>query len=136
MKRFIALCVLFIWAGSAWAEKPVAPVFAKIDKPILVRSDHPKFQIKLQSNASTGYGWFLESADHSFITPLSSQYFPPQKTMPGASGYVIWTFQVTRFAFIVPRISKIVLRYARPWDLNNSRELTLLVVTNETQPTD
>ncbi|HLB58345.1 MAG TPA: protease inhibitor I42 family protein, partial [Gammaproteobacteria bacterium] len=45
------------------------------DKPaIVLTSTQPEFVIKLKSNATTGYSWFLRKYDPHFVRPVKHVY--------------------------------------------------------------
>src|SRR3989338_9718447 len=84
-------------------------------KTVMVSEQSPVFTLKMPSNPSTGYSWFLVKYDHQLLTPLGRHYFPPKESKPGASGEEEWQFRVKSRTFSVPRVTHIILKYVRPW---------------------
>lgn len=112
-------------------DKP-KPKFADESRPILLQQGKDKqLVIYLQSNATTGYSWFL--TDHypaAWLKPVSRQFIAPSLKLMGAAGYEKWVFQVLPAAFAVQRVAHIVFSYARPWEAGSGSRmrLTLYVV--------
>jgi len=96
---------------------------------IIVKKSQPHFSIKLKSNPTTGYSWFLREYNSKFISPLKHQFEKPIKPVVGASGYEIWIFRVKPTGFIVPQRTPIRLVYARPWQANESATVLTFWVT-------
>lgn len=86
---------------------------------VMVQSKQPTFTIKLKSNPSTGYSWFLRGYDAKLITPVKHQYEAAKdRKLIGAPGFEKWVFSVKPAGFIVPQQTIIRFTYARPWDVN------------------
>lgn len=97
-------------------------------KPIIATRAAQDISFKLPANPSTGYSWFLSKYDNALLTPLSAKYNQPDKKMPGKPGYVLWKFRVKASSFVVPRVTKINLIYARPWELPSGKTKSITVV--------
>jgi predicted secreted protein len=104
-------------------------VFTDPQKPIVVSKSSPIITVKLKSNPTTGYSWYLTKYDSMLIEPLSGSYIRPVSQLAGAPGYILWKFKVKPAAFTVPVITRISLIYARPWDLTDATSNQLVVVT-------
>lgn len=136
-----ALLLLFAASLGSAQEKPPKQgekvtikknVFTDSTKAIQVVRSSPTVTLKLKSNPSTGYSWFLVQYDQSVMTPISRKFFPGAKEMPGAPGYEIWRFSVNRHAFFVPQITHLTLKYLRPWVVpTNGRKLTFTIAIQE-----
>ncbi|VVC76165.1 hypothetical protein AQUSIP_14700 [Aquicella siphonis] len=122
---------------TAFAGKTVTPadggadyVYTE-DKPnFTVTSGHPEFVLKLKSNPSTGYSWFLREYDANLISPVKHSFQQPAKNLIGAPGYELWTFRAKPGAFTVPQQTTIRMVYARPWSgSDNSTQLVFRVTT-------
>lgn len=101
--------------------------FSDPNKAIQVTKESPTFTLRLRSNPTTGYSWFLVSYDRDLITPIS-QKFTPDTSKIGAPGVDIWTFKVNSGAFVVPQATQITLQYFRPWVVpTNGRKLSFMV---------
>jgi inhibitor of cysteine peptidase len=96
---------------------------------IMVAPGQPEFTIKLKSNPSTGYSWFLREYDNTLITPVKHAFQQPTKGLIGAPGYETWVFRVKQAAFIVPQQTTIRMIYARPWQGSDSSTQTVFRVT-------
>lgn len=117
---------------SAFAAKPASSVKKIYDnpkKPIVVTKNNATVTIKLPSNATTGYSWFLDEYNHKLIKAVSAKYVPPKIMIAGAPGYMLWTFKLKKAAFVVPQITKVELIYARAWDLKDSADKSIVFVT-------
>jgi len=93
-------------------------------------ADHPVYTLQLNSNPTTGYSWFLVSYPNNLLSISKHEYVAPQTNMPGAGGYEIWQFTASAEAFVAPRVIKIEMLYARPWEINDqSTKQSFYVVT-------
>lgn len=118
MKGTLFACnILVLLAFSTPVCAAVANAQYTEDKQdILITANSPSFTIKLKSNPSTGYSWFLQSYNHQLIIPVKHSYqLPADKNLPGSSGYEIWTFKGAKSAFVVPQQTQIKFSYTRPW---------------------
>lgn len=82
---------------------------------VMVTAKQPEFVIKLKSNPTTGYTWFLQDYDTNLIAPVKHSFQAPNTNLVGASGYEEWTFRVKPAGFVVPRQINLSFIYARPW---------------------
>lgn len=125
----ILISILFLLLScSALARTNTANT--DYSKPIIVKSSSPKIVIRLPSNRTTGFAWFLLSNKDDLVKPVRAKYQAPKKTMPGAPGVSIWTFKIDDDAFDVPRILHITMIYARPWDLKGATRKVITVITH------
>ncbi len=70
--------------------------------------------IELESNPTTGYGWFLsEETDGSIISLIDSGFIQPKKDkkLMGAGGYEVFSFKA-----VSNGKTSIILNYERPWE--------------------
>jgi inhibitor of cysteine peptidase len=70
--------------------------------------------VRLESNPTTGYGWFLsDKTDQSVILMFSSEYkqSPADKELVGAGG-----FETFKFKGAKPGTTEIILNYLKPWE--------------------
>lgn len=73
-----------------------------------------EFQIRLESNATTGYQWVLADSLRGPVRLVGSEYVAPAQQNPpaaGAGGHERWTFRAAS-----PGEAVISLVYARPWE--------------------
>lgn len=106
------------------------PIYPDESKIIVVTAQQPTFTLKLKSNPTTGYTWFLREYDTQFLMPISHTFVNPEKKLMGAPGFEEWTFKVKSSAFIVPQHFSIRMMYARPFGhLDNPTVIVFQVVT-------
>jgi len=70
-----------------------------------------EFNITLNSNPSTGYGWHVKGIDASTVKLINDQYISPESGLVGASGKQVLSFQALREGN-----TTITLEYVRPWE--------------------
>lgn len=119
----------------------VAPVFAQgsvytEDKTaISVTPAHPEFVIKLKSNPTTGYSWFLRAFDGTMIDPVKHNYqAATDKKLMGASGFEYWSFRVKPEAFKVPQQLQLRFVYSRPWENSDQEKVVIFVISTTSAP--
>lgn len=134
IKKMMGLLLIFFPISFTLAATVTEPVIYTEDKPAaIVTADHPEFSVKLKSNPTTGYLWYLRSYDANILQPVKHIFEPPEnKKLMGAPGYQIWTFRVKPEGFLVPMQTFIRFVYARPWDTNvQGRHFVFQVTTQE-----
>jgi inhibitor of cysteine peptidase len=116
--QLFSFTVLFAMSQFVFAKDiSEDQVYTQDKLGITVIGTKPQFVIKLKSNPTTGYSWYLRSYDTNLITPVKHEYEPPaDKNLVGAGGYEIWTFHVKSTAFIVPQQTMVRFVYDRPWE--------------------
>lgn len=102
------------------AVKTENNVYTEDKTNITVTAQHPEFVLKLKSNPTTGYSWFLQDYNSNLITPVKHSFQPTTSQLVGAGGFDVWTFHVKPAAFIVPQQSIVRMIYARAWEKNES----------------
>ncbi|MBA3660731.1 MAG: protease inhibitor I42 family protein [Gammaproteobacteria bacterium] len=108
--------------------QPADHVYSEAKQSITVTSDQPVFTIKLKSNPTTGYAWFLRDYNHDLITPVKHSFTQPEQKLIGAPSYEVWVFKAKPTAFTVPHQTTIRMVYARPWSsADNSTQLVFSV---------
>jgi inhibitor of cysteine peptidase len=115
-KLLFTLITLFLFSLAWFAYAQNIPVYQDTKQTISVFSKRPQFIIKLKSNPTTGYSWFLEPYNTSAIKLLKRQFIPAKQKLIGAGGFEQWTFQLHPSAFIAPQSLIISLVYKRPWE--------------------
>jgi predicted secreted protein len=129
------LSILFAVSQVTAAIEPAATeqtptVYTENKTAIIVLADHPQFTIKLQSNKTTGYSWFLRSYDMNLLQPIKHVYeAATDKKLMGAPGYEIWTFRVKPAGLTVPMQTFIRFVYARPWESDQQGKQVVFSVT-------
>jgi len=71
-----------------------------------------RFTIALESNASTGFRWYLDAPrpDPNVVRVVSSEYRAPAQPLAGAPGSEVWTFDA-----FAPGTTTLAFAYRRPW---------------------
>ena len=106
-------------------------IYTEGKRDILVSSSEPQFTIKLKSNPSTGYAWFLRRYNATFLIPIKHRFQQGNNQLIGGSGVELWTFRVKPKAFLVPQQTVIRMIYARPWDnKEKSTEVVFHITTH------
>jgi inhibitor of cysteine peptidase len=92
------------------------------DKPVVtVISSQPVFVVKLKSNPTTGYSWFLREYNSNLLEPLKHSFeASTDKKLMGAPGFELWTFRVKNAGFVVPQQTSIRFIYSRPWEVEDA----------------
>ncbi len=136
LAKIILILVSFfsvaIYAEEASHGNPA--VYTKDKLAIVVRPEHPEFVIRLESNRTTGYSWFLRAHDRNLIKTVKHVYEAPEnKKLMGAPGYEVWTFRMKPEAFSVPQQTIIRFIYVRPWEASSSATQLAYKVTTTTK---
>jgi len=120
--QWYLLIICFFLGVNVYAKdktKKTPEVYTEEQLAIAITKDKPDFSIKLKSNPSTGFSWFLREYNPSLVTPIKYVMLPPERKLVGASGYEVWTFHMTPQAFIVPQQTMVRFVYARSWSTND-----------------
>ncbi len=129
MKNIFKFLIPLAFISSAFAAS--SDDFTDTTKALQVTPASTAVVIKVKSNPTTGYSWFLVNYNENLLSPISHKYYPPTSQLVGASGYEIWRFRVNTAAFIMPQITTITLQYSRPWEVNdNDQQSKFTVVVN------
>ncbi len=135
--KALMLCAIMgcsvVYAQNAKQSATAIPVYQQEKPIIMVSSDKPSFVIKLKSNPTTGYSWFLREFNSSLVEPVKQHFeAPTDKKLMGAPGYELWTFRAKPAAFLVPQQTTIRFVYARPWEAaDNSTQVVFKVTTTK-----
>lgn len=128
MKKFLVFTLGVIFSSIIYAQNID---FTNPQKSLLATPSSANIIIKVKSNPTTGYSWFLVNYNENLLSPISHKYYAPTSQLVGASGYELWKFRVNTAAFIMPQITTITLQYARPWEAQaNDQQLKFTVVIN------
>lgn len=108
------LISLFFLPGFLSAAQP-QPECTQKNPAVAVTTKSPVFSVRLASNSTTGYRWFLSDAP-SAVMPLSAHYEKPAtpKGMVGAGGEEVWQFKVR--PDVVPKQYILHFVYARSFE--------------------
>ena len=97
----------------------------------MLTAKHPIYTLRLNSNPTTGFSWFVVSYPEHLVKIIKHEYLPPQTQRIGAGGVEVWQFQATKAALAVPTVIKVTLMYARPWEINDQSTVqSFYMVTN------
>lgn len=79
--------------------------------PITVKVGE-EFEVTLDSNPTTGYGWRIAAPpDKVILVLVGAEYRPDGKGMAGSGGKEIYTFKA-----LAPGETTITFTYVRPWE--------------------
>ena len=96
-----------------------------VSKPIHITSNQQTLVLRLKSNPTTGYSWFLKSYDKDLLKLQSHHFIATSTPLAGAPGVEEWIFYIEPYAFVAPQLSEIHLTYARPWDLSGAKDVAV-----------
>lgn len=116
---------------SATSTEKTPTTYTENKQNIMVTPDNAEFTLKLKSNPTTGYSWFLREYDANLVTPVKHSFQKPtdNKKIVGAPGFEIWTFKMKAAAFNVPQVTAIRLIYTQPWQSENSTQIVFRITT-------
>ena len=70
-----------------------------------------KVVVRLKSNASTGFAWYLMKTSTRLLKLESQNEIPPEQPIPGSAGFQVFTFRVADAG-----TGDLVLHYVRSWE--------------------
>ena len=119
-----------VLAETAKTSPASSMTYTQAETNIVVTAASPKFMIKLESNPTTGYSWFLHEYDPELVQPVKHEFKQGDKKLIGAPGYELWTFRIMPKGFIVPQQTSIRMSYARPWEgVDNTTQVVFRIST-------
>ncbi|PIQ42411.1 MAG: hypothetical protein COV52_08820 [Gammaproteobacteria bacterium CG11_big_fil_rev_8_21_14_0_20_46_22] len=126
--------VVIFWGvmlpSLAFAQSADTATPNNAQKPAMIKSTQPLVTLHLPANPTTGYSWYLVKYPHAYFQVLKHLYLAPSTKNVGAGGYDVWQFKAKPGAFVVPRVFKIRMMYARAWEVgDNTPVKTFYVVT-------
>lgn len=122
--KFMVVLVLILPMMLGASDKVSKPnhlddqAYTDPSKALYVFKNASQFSIKVSSNPTTGYHWYLTDYDARLIQPMSHKFYPSSTDKLGAPGYDIWVFKVTPGAFLVPHLLKVGMQYSRPFQVS------------------
>lgn len=128
------LSLMFISTSDASAAATTSnkdQVYSEDNLNVMVTPSKPQFTIKLKSNPTTGYSWFLREYNKDYIKPLKHRFEASKDKLIGAPGFDYWTFQAKEAMFTVPQQTIIRLIYARPWKATDGSTPIVVRVTSQ-----
>ncbi len=140
--RVSLLAGLFL-AYSLWAAEqtplPASTMVTAASDPytdatraITVSADHPEFSIRLKSNPTTGYGWYLKTWPNTWLKVMGQEYTASNLALAGSGGEEVWNFKMLPKAFDARMLMSIEFVSIRPWNMqkaDNSTSQIFYVVT-------
>lgn len=127
----ISFVIASFFQPTAWSETKESPN-SNDTKPIIVNAKEPHFTIRLRSNPTTGYRWYIRSYPADFISSVSHSIAKPSSTLIGAPTQEIFEFKINRAAFKAPHHFIIRFTYLRPFEANGKTEgRAFKVITGE-----
>lgn len=103
-----------------------------LKKPVHLRAGQPSLTLRLPSNATTGYSWFLGCFDHHLLTLKAHRYIAPKSMgAVGVGGVEEWIFAVSKAAYLAPQKTEIHLQYMRGWELPTNPEMVVTIVSEQ-----
>lgn len=139
--RLTLVAGLFLCCSILFAEETPLPastlVTASSDPytdpshAITVTADNAEFTIRLKSNPTTGYRWYLKAWPNNWLQVMSEDYVANRSTLVGAGGEETWRFKVLPEAFSARLLLSIEFVSIQPWNMKdaNSSNQTFYVVT-------
>ena len=124
--KVFAITILF-WAGTQTSiARQLKWEINHPNQAINVSHQQHHFQLVLASNPSTGYRWFLVHLPRHWIRAIGQRTLTIKKTQSRLSVPTIsvWDFAMLHAHYQVPRLLKIKLLYAQPWNLKAGKEIT------------
>ncbi|HSW70423.1 MAG TPA: protease inhibitor I42 family protein [Gammaproteobacteria bacterium] len=112
------ITTLFLPLSLFATENAELPIYTEQQTSFLITAEQPQFIIKLKSNPTTGYSWFLKKYASRYLQALAHRFQGPDTKMLGAPGYELWTFKMKPAAFVVPLRTSLSFAYLRPWEKN------------------
>ena len=111
---FLLIAIILILTSAACSINSKTTFTEKDNKSSVNLKTGDSFQVKLESNQTTGYSWKLsEITDVKVILPGSSVYetSSKDKNVAGAGGFETFTFKAAN-----PGETKLLLEYIRSWE--------------------
>jgi inhibitor of cysteine peptidase len=130
--KFIFTVCLFLTSTITLSAEPSTnniPTYSEDQLTISVTPNQPQFSVRLKSNPTTGYSWFLRKYASKLLTPVKHHFEVSKTKLIGAPGVEVWTFRVKPEAFVVPQQTRIQFVYARPWEKSGDTTKLVFVVT-------
>jgi len=96
---------------------------------IHVSKKKPIFNIRLKSNPSTGYRWYVNRYNQHLIEVIREKFTPSKPQLMGAGGITEWQFRVLPRALKASHRMQIEMIYARSWEFQKGTKKVFQVVT-------
>ncbi len=122
IKTFLFICFAF----------NINFLFAENNNIVQATNSKPNFLIKIKSNPSTGYKWYIKDYDRNLLYLTKHDYVAPKKEggLVGAAGEEQWGFRLAPGANNASYVTEVTLVYMRPWDIKSMQETKYYIVVN------
>lgn len=109
----VVMAALFVITAVPVASADVPELqVTRADHGRQIKVDGHLVVIQLESNPSTGYGWYARDLDKNVLRKVDEQWAPHRNDgRVGASG-----ISTLRFAAVAPGAAELDLAYRRPWE--------------------
>ena len=118
MNYILVLC-LFILSGCGNTVSQDETTYS-------VSSSQTQFTVVLQSNPTTGYQWVIQHYDQAVLKLLTTQYIPSSTQLMGASGQMMFTFDI-KPGVVRPKRLPIEFVYRRSWESQIGTKKTVVI---------
>lgn len=119
-KHALTMIVLMLCCHTSIATTDTLP--SSDTKPLIVMNKQPTVSIRLKSNPTTGYRWFIRSYPPDFVVPVTHRVEKPTSTLVGAPTQEVFEFKLKPVAFKAPHQFIIRFSYFRPFESNGKVE--------------
>lgn len=124
MKKILFIFVFF-FAVSMVSYSQVT-TFTESDSQVSITAGE-WFDVKLESNKTTGYSWTVMITDMNpdgIVSDMGNEYIeqPKEGRVLGAGGYELWHFKTLDRGFF-----NLVFHYARPWETDGTPAKTVTI---------
>ena len=131
VKKIVSVGMLLLALSLQITNAAKPAVFNDDKRNIHLVAPQTEFSLRVKSNPTTGYSWFLRDYNSALFTPIKHTREVATSGLIGAPGFEVFTFQVNPNAYVVPQASTISLVYMRPWQgLEGSSHLIFFVATH------
>lgn len=132
--RIVLIILGLLLNSSAKVVAGEANVSITVSKPsnssrLIEVNSGEEFNIPLESNKTTGYGWELaKPLDKDFLIFIDTKYISDYSGLPGRGGNEVWLFKALKAGK-----TTIYFKYVRPWEIDKPpvNEQTFEIVINE-----
>ncbi len=120
---FFILCIISIPLSASADDNT--------NKPIIIDDNQWTVTIKLPSNATTGYQWYLKSYNANLIRPKSYRYITSNDSKKiGQGGIAEFKLTVLKRFKSSPQLTEVSFIYAKPWNLEEqTKEKTVTLLS-------
>lgn len=118
--------LLFFFSVSVVSYSQVT-TFTESDTQVSVTAGD-WFDVKLESNKTTGYAWTLMITDSNpdgVLVEMGNEYINPEPGKLGAPGNELWHFKTMQAGFC-----NLVFQYTRPWETNGTPSKTITIAVD------